>query len=80
MKMNHGGKLHKIRNAPVKYFPAFVISAGNEIYDFITNKLGIPCNFIGFDRHYSGAACITSVGSLGHEDLTGAFASLYWVN
>ncbi len=60
----------------MKYFPAFVISAGYEVYDFLTNKLGIPCNFLGFDRHYVGAACITSVGSLGLEDITGPFSSI----
>ena len=76
MKQNGGGKQHKIRNFPVNYFPAFVISSVLEVYDFFTNKLGIPCNFLGFDRHYVGAACMTSIGSLGLEDSTAPFASI----
>ena len=60
----------------MKYLPVFVISAGYEVYDFLTNKLGIPCNFLGFDRHFVGAACVTSIGSLGLEDSTAPFASI----
>jgi hypothetical protein len=52
-----------------------MVSACLELYDFILNKLGIPCNFLGFDRHFVGAACVTSIGALDIEDSTAPFAS-----
>jgi hypothetical protein len=64
-KKSDGGEEHKKRTGPLKFFPAFIISAITEVVGFITMRLGIPLKFMGFEKHGFGAVCVTSLGMLG---------------
>jgi hypothetical protein len=72
-KKSSGGEEHKKRTGPLKLLPAFIISAVTDVVSFITNRLGVSLQPLGFKRHSFGAACVTSVGMLGFEDATAPF-------
>lgn len=73
MKKASGGEEHKKQMKPFSFVPTFLVSFLIEVISFLTNKVGIQIKPLGLKRHAFGAACVTSLGSLGFEDATAPF-------
>lgn len=47
-----------------------MVSVIIEVVAFLVNTLGISLKPFGFEKHYFGAAVVTSLGMLNFEDAT----------
>jgi hypothetical protein len=74
MKKSDGGEQHKNQMKPFKFVPTCVVSFLMDTISFIANKLGFSFSNFKIEKHTFGAACVTSLGSLGFEDATAPFS------
>ena len=74
MKKDGGGEQHKNQMKPFKLVPTFIVTFLMDVISFIANKLGIAFPSFKIEKHAFGAACVTSLGSLGFEDATAPFS------
>ena len=74
MRKNKGDVEHKKRTFIVDYIPAFLVFVVIRIVNFLSNRLNISIPFLSIQKNAFGVGCVTSLGTLGFEDVYAPFS------
>lgn len=69
VKKNDGDEAHKKATKAADFFPPFILSVLMSFTKYISYYLGLDANALGLKRNNFGGAVVTSVGSLGINDV-----------